>query len=120
MKIDFYCSTGGKYYVKEFISGLPPKTVKKVVRQLELLEKHGLNFVTHSGTMKKLQGYDIYEIKIDFNKICYRIFCVMRKATCWMLHMFIKKSNFTPVREIMTAMSRAQNLDLQLARKVVI
>ena len=115
MEIDFYCSSGGTYHVKEFIEELPPKTVKKITRQLELLEKYGFSFLTQSGTMKKLQGYDIYEIVIDFNKVFYRIFCVIRNATCWLLHMFIKKGNSTPLREIKTALSRLKDLDLQLA-----
>lgn len=115
MEIGFYSTSGGTYHVKEFIEDLPPKTVKKITRQLELLEKYGLNFLTKSGTMKKLHGHDIYEMVVDFNKVCYRIFCVIRNATCWLLHMFTKKSNSTPPKEISTALSRIKDLDKQLA-----
>lgn len=115
MEVSFYSTSGGTYQVKEFIEGLPPKTVRKITRQLELLEKYGLHFLTKSGTMKKLQGYDIYEIVVDFNKVFYRIFCVIRNATCWLVHMFTKKSNSTPIREITTALNRIRDLDRQLA-----
>lgn len=115
MEISFYSTSGGTNHVKEFIEDLPPKTVKKITRQLELLEKYGLHFLTKSGTMKKLRGYDIYEMMVAFNKVCYRIFCVIRNATCWLLHIFIKKSNSTPQKEISTTLGRIRDLDLQLA-----
>jgi len=118
MEVEFYCSSSGRNYVGEFIMGIPPKAVKKVYRQLELLKKYGVNFLTHSGTMKKLHGYDIYEMIIDFDKVCYRIFCVIRKAVCWLLHIFVKKSPHTPQREIDTAVKRARDLDYQLALAV--
>lgn len=114
MDIKFHCSSGGRYYVEDSIFDQPPKTVKKIRRDLGLLQKYGLNFMTKSGNMKKLQGYDMYEIIIDFNKICYRIFCVIRQTTCWLLHMFIKKTPNTPLKEIKTALQRVVNLDLKL------
>lgn len=90
MKIRFYCSSGDRYYVEEFIVDLAhtlPKAVKKIRRDLGLLEKYGVSFMTKSGNMKKLQGYDMYEIIIG----CYRIFCVVRQAACWLLTCLSKR-----------------------------
>lgn len=115
MIVETYCSSSGTYYVQETLAKLPPKAVKKIVGRLKLLRQYGVNFLTHSGTMKKLQGYDLYEIVVDFNKVFYRIFCVIRQATCWLLHLFAKKSNDTPLREIKTALQRAKDLDVRLA-----
>lgn len=114
MEINFYSTSRGTCHVKKFITDLNPKTVKKITRQLDLLEKYGVNFLTKSGTMKKLQGYDIYELIIDFNNVCYRIFCVIRNTTCWLMHMFKKKSNATPFKEVSTTLSRIKDLDMQL------
>jgi len=110
MEIHFYTSTNTRNYVGEFIEGLPVKTRKKIVRQLKLLEKYGSNYID----MKKLKGYDLYEITINFNNIGYRILCVIKQTACWLLHMFIKKRNSTAKREINTAMGRARDLELSL------
>jgi phage-related protein len=116
MRIEVFSSSSGTYYVKEQLADIPPKAMKKITGKLQLLEKHGMNFVTYAGTvMKKLKGYDLYEIVVDFNKMFYRIFCVIRNATCFLLHMITKKSNNTPLHEIKVAVQRARELDLQLA-----
>ncbi|MBU3978441.1 type II toxin-antitoxin system RelE/ParE family toxin [Patescibacteria group bacterium] len=115
MDIKIFSSSSGTFYVKEQMAEIPAKAIKKITGKLELLEKHGMNFVTHAGIMKKLHGYDIYEIVIDFNRIFYRIFCVIRNSTCWLLHMIFKKSNKTPLHEIKVALQRSRELDLQLA-----
>lgn len=111
MEVRFWTSSNTRNYVGEFIEDLPAKTKKKIIRQLKLLEKYGRQFID----MKKLQGYDLYEITIYFNNVGYRIFCVMRDTVCWLLHMFTKKTNDTPQREINTALGRARDLDLHLA-----
>ncbi len=118
MEIEFFTSSGGRCYVGEFIEDLPNNTQAKITKRLELLEKHGVNFVTHAGIMKKLHGYELFEIIVNFGKIFYRILCVIRAKTCWLLHMFIKKSRETPAREIETAQNRMRELDLRLALAV--
>lgn len=114
MEIQYYCSSGGTNYVGDFIMVLPVKAAKKVRRRLGLVTKYGINFMTHSGTVKKLHGYDLYEIVINFNKVFYRIICSIKNGICWLLHMFTKKSNNTPIREIRTAVQRSRDLDIQL------
>lgn len=111
MEIQFYTSSTTRNYVGEFIEGLPVKARKKIIRQLKLLEKYGHGYID----MKKLKGCDLYEITINFNNIGYRILCVIKQTVCWLLHMFIKKSNDTPQRELNTALGRAKALDLSLA-----
>ncbi|MBI4067536.1 type II toxin-antitoxin system RelE/ParE family toxin [Candidatus Gottesmanbacteria bacterium] len=111
MDIQFYTSSNTRNYVGEFIEGLPAKAKKKIIRQLKLLEKYGHNFID----MKKLKGCQLYEITINFNNIGYRILCAIKQTVCWLLHMFIKKSNDTPKKEINTALGRARDLELSLA-----
>lgn len=114
MGVEFYCSATGTDYVGDYILGLPAKIQKKIERELELIEKYGFNFLTHSGYAKKLHGYDMYEIIVNFGSLCYRIFCVIRNTTVWLLHIFLKKTNGTPIREINTALSRSKELNLAL------
>lgn len=120
MTIETWKSASGRDYVKENIERLPLKPKKKIIRMLDLFEKYGPKFMQQAGYMKKLTGYAIYELIIDFNKICYRIFCVIRETACWLLLFFIKKSPGTPLREIKTALARAKELDLFLARQSLI
>lgn len=116
MEVCFFTSSAGENYVGNYIYSLPDKkAVKKIERRLELIEKYGFNFRTYSGTMTKLHGYNLYEIKIDFNHMFYRILCVFRGAECWLLNMFAKKENKTPLQEIRTALQRAKELDTMLA-----
>lgn len=111
MTVEVWTSSGTQDHVGEFIEELPAKTQKKIIRDLELVEKYGTRF----ANMKKLKGNGLYEIKIRYNKIAYRIFCVIRDASCWLLHAFVKKSNSTPLREISTALYRSRELDNYLA-----
>lgn len=120
MTIETWESASGRDYVKEEIWSLPPKPKKKVIKMLYLFKKYGPEFMKRAGYLKKLTGYAMYELVIDFNKICYRIFCVIRETACWLLHFFIKKSPSTPPREIKTALARAKELDLFLARQLTV
>src|SRR3989344_4355794 len=110
MTVETWTLSGTKDYVGEFIDELPAKTQKKFVRDFELVEKYGTQFIN----MKKLEGNGLYEIRVRYNKIAYRILCVVRGATCWLLHAFIKKSNKTPLRDIGTALARMKDLDSYL------
>ena len=112
MEVEFYQSASGTLYVKEVIDNLPANTQSKIVKILELLEKEGINFLIHIGKMKKIKGHtvDLYELRFHINKIWYRIFCIPYKSKCWLLHIFQKKTNDTPSREISTAITRAKDL----------
>ncbi|HCC84503.1 MAG TPA: hypothetical protein DEP87_02375 [Candidatus Pacebacteria bacterium] len=107
MIVDYWTSSGTHNYVSEFIEAQDPKTQKKIVRDLELVESLGTGF----ANMKKLRGYNMHEVKI---KSC-RLLCAIRGSVCWLLHGFIKKSNQTPPREIATALKRMSDLDKYLA-----
>ncbi len=109
MTVNYWTSSGTHDYVREFIDDQLPKIKKKIIRDLEMIERLG-----SSANMKKLKGYKLHEIKI---KSC-RIFCAIRGSICWLLHGFNKKSNQTPVREIATAVTRMNELDLFLALHV--
>lgn len=101
--------------VMDYVSTLPAKTQKKIVRTLGLLEKYGRDFLLfNTKYLKKLRGYELYEIRIEWEKVCYRILCLIVKTTCWLLHIFVKKSNKTPKREINIAIDRAKKLSIFL------
>lgn len=107
MEVKYWTATYTRDYVAEFIEAQSVKMRKKIFRDLDLVEKYGTSF----ANMKKLQGYNMHEIKI---KTC-RILCAIRGTVCWLLHAFVKKSNNTPPREISTAFKRMKDLDDHLA-----
>lgn len=109
MTVDFWENPSGRSPVEEFIESLPLKAQKKIVKILELLEKHDTKLM-FSGYMKKLKGYDLYELRIVFSKVYYRILFVIIDSACILLHAFTKKSDDTPVREIETALARAKQI----------
>lgn len=115
MEVEFFSSSGGTYYVGKFIKQQQPKVVKAIYRQLERIERLELNYLTRAGIMKKLHGYNLWEIIVNTGKAFYRIFCVVRENICYLLHGFKKTSNYTKKKEIVTALNRAKQLDLQLA-----
>jgi phage-related protein len=118
MRVESYCSPSGVDYVAESLKLLPVKAAKKAVRQFELIERYGLDFVTRSGTMKKIHRIGLYELTVRFENIFYRVFCLVRGAVCWLVHAFTKKSNKIPTRELETALNRSGELDhsLRLAK----
>lgn len=109
MLVEFFSSD-----VRDFIKAQPPKAVLKIMSRLEMLEKYGLDFCTHSGTVKFLRN-GICEVKVRFNHIFYRFLFVIRQTVCWLLHAFKKKSNTTPAKELGLAIKRAGILDRRLA-----
>ncbi|PJE67413.1 type II toxin-antitoxin system RelE/ParE family toxin [Candidatus Shapirobacteria bacterium CG10_big_fil_rev_8_21_14_0_10_40_9] len=116
MTVIFWTSTSGKNPVGDFIEGKSTsiKAKKKIIRMLKLLEKYGTRLL-YSGYLEKLKGYDLYELRIKFSGVAYRILCFIKEATCWLLHIFKKKSGHTPQRHIDIALERKRELELSLA-----
>ena len=112
MDIEFYESAGGRKYVEEYLDELPVKTRVKIIKTLELIEAEGVQSLRQLGKFTKMAGsaYDLYEIRFYINKMWFRIFCILYKSKCWLLHIFDKHSNETPSREIKTAESRAAEI----------
>jgi len=111
MEVRYWTASYTHDYVAEFIEAQPAKAQKKIFRDLELVEEYGTNF----ANMKKLRGYNMHQIKI---KTC-RILCAVRGTVCWLLHIFTKKSNRTPLKEISTAFNRMKSLDNYLTLNLV-
>lgn len=100
----------GKEPIQEFLEELEdPKMIKKIIRNLELLEKYGFRLLKADKDYKKLAGYgkyNLWELRFLQNtNICRIVFC-LRSQNAYLLHAFEKKSQKTPTREIATAISR--------------
>lgn len=104
MRIEFFKKTSGNAPVEDFITNnLEPKDQKKVIRALDRIdkEKEGLVNLFKSEYAKKLEK-DLYELTPD--KV--RILFTLKDSICWLLHIFFKKTNKTPIKELNCARER--------------
>ncbi|MDD4795973.1 MAG: type II toxin-antitoxin system RelE/ParE family toxin [Bacilli bacterium] len=104
MKIEFFEKIRGDSPVEDFIiNKLEPKDQKKVVRALDRIEQEqdGLMNLFKAEYAKKLEK-DLYELTPD--KV--RILFTLKDRICWLLHIFFKKTNKTPIKELNLARER--------------
>ena len=99
-------STRGEAYVEKFIRSLDPPTIAKVLRTLDLLEKHGSDLgMPHSKSL----GKGLFELRVR-GTMEIRIFYAFAKNDIYLLHAFQKKSQQTPVKEIDLARARLDSI----------
>ncbi len=97
-----------EYNVENFIFKLQKPTKSKVSRYMDLLKDYGFNL--RMPYSKKITN-NLYELRIHGQQEV-RIFYTIKFNTAYLLHGFIKKTNKTPMREIKTALTRLEGLDL--------
>ena len=111
MEIRFWTNQSGQSPVEKFIEQLPEKTKVRILTfHLKNLEQEGLKYCT-TQHMEKLKGYDLYEIKERSSSLFLRLLLTIDRETAWILHIFKKEKNFTPKKEIKTALSRKKSLN---------
>lgn len=104
--INFFQTSRGDYPVKTFIEEQDKNTYARIIHSLELLEIYGPYLKL--PYIKKLQG-KLYELRIS-GKIAIRIFYVLHKNEYYLLHVFKKKGQKTPVRELKTGLDRLSTI----------
>ena len=98
-KIYFFETTRGEKPVKEFIKTLSDSTISKVAKSIDLLEKYG-TFLCMPHCKKITR--DIYELRIR-GKEEVRVLYFIQKGNIYLLHVFKKKTQKTPSKEIKIA-----------------
>lgn len=103
MEIKFFRTENGLSTVENFIKKLSSDNFKKVERAINRVEEqqYGLANLFKSEYLKKLEK-DIYEIRPGN----FRILFTLRDDICWLLHIFFKKSNKTPDKDLKVARQR--------------
>lgn len=104
MKIEFFKKTNGNAPVEDFIvNNLEPKDQKKVTRALDRIEQEqdGLVNLFKAEYAKKLEK-DLYELTPDRIRVLF----TLKDRVCWLLHIFFKKTNKTPIKELNVARER--------------
>ncbi|MFT0213087.1 type II toxin-antitoxin system RelE/ParE family toxin [Pseudomonas sp. F1_0610] len=101
-KIDFYDG------VEDQILDMPPKIQARMIKLLELMEKHGANLgPPHTESM----GDGLFEIRAKAQEGIGRgLFCYLNGKHIYVLHAFVKKSQKTPKNELNLARDRQKEV----------
>lgn len=101
-KISFY--TG----VEDQLLNMPPKIQARMIKLLELMEKHGGNL---GPPHTKPMGDGLFEIRAKAQEgIGRSLFCYLKGKHVYVLHAFIKKSQKTPKNELNLARNRQKEV----------
>lgn len=108
-QVSFYTPKGKSSPIKEFLDSCQPSLRSKVLRQLKYVEEFGLNPAIPN--IKKITGTSLWELRI-LGKDNIRIVCVsLPEKEVKVLHIFEKKRQKTPAKELNLALKRYQALD---------
>jgi phage-related protein len=111
MEIKFWENKSKRAPVFEFIERQQPNEKQRIMKSIDHFAEQGMNLLFSPTKMKNLNGHrNLYELRIDFKGMFYRIiFCII-KGVAYLLTAFKKKANNTPIRHIKTALIRQQSL----------
>lgn len=101
-KIDFHDG------VEDRILALPPKVQARMIKLLELMEKHGANLGSpHTEAM----GDGLFEVRAKAKEgIARGLFCYLKGKHIYVLHVFTKKTQKTPKNELEVARERQKEV----------
>jgi hypothetical protein len=111
MEVKFWGTESGREPVYKFLKRQPPTAFARIMKELEYLEKQGLDLLVNPNKLKTLTGYkNLYELRIDFKGVFYRIIFCIDKGIAWLLLAFKKKDNSTLEQFLRTAHTRQQSI----------
>ena len=103
-KTSFYTKPNGKSPIKEFLNKSNEALRTKILRQIKYIQEYGLT--PSIPNLKKISGIPFWEIRI-LGKDNVRIFCTsLPNKEVKILHIFAKKKQKTPLKEINLALQR--------------
>lgn len=103
-KTVFYQSPSGESPVKDFLLTLTDIQQEKLIRILKYIEEYGLESVARH--VRKLQGSLLWEIRILGKDNIRVLYIIPTLQIVLLLHGFIKKSQKTPIQDILTGEKR--------------
>jgi|SRR5579884_625522 len=103
LRIEYYRSTSGREPVRKFLDGLPVLDRALCEQVIDYLRCGELD------QRPRHRGYvadGIWELRVTFRGVEYRILYVTQEGVSMLLHAFIKKTQETPKRELDLARHR--------------
>lgn len=109
-KVIFYTKQNRASPIHKFLDFCQTTLRAKILRQFLYVEEFGLN--PEIPNIKKIRKTSIWELRV-LGKNNVRIFCaVLSKKQVIVLHIFKKKQQKTPMKELDKALKRYRELDL--------
>lgn len=108
IKVETWVSGNGKDYVAEFLAIIPKKAREKLIWDFSFIEQYGVINAAKARILKKLKGFELFEVRDEYNKVAYRILGKFKNSKLILYHGFVKKKQETPSKEINLALNRAK------------
>lgn len=105
----FYTDKRGNCPITEFLDDCNDNLRSKVLRQLMYAREFGMS--PKIPNIKKVTGTDFWELRI-LGKDNIQIFCVGKEKNIHIVHIFAKKKQKTPIKELNIAMERTRQIDI--------
>jgi len=103
-KVSFYTPPGKISPIKEYLNSVNETVRSKILRQLRYVQEFGLTPANPS--LKKFTNTPFWELRI-LGKDNIRVFCItLPNKEIKVLHIFVKKKQKTPAKEIAIAFKR--------------
>jgi len=94
--------------VDEDLAKMPPKIQARMLRLMDLMEEHGANL---GEPHTKPLGDELFEIRAKAKEGIGRgIFCYMQDKRIIVLHVFVKKDQKTPKKDLELAKERMKEI----------
>jgi phage-related protein len=107
-RISFYTPVGKISPIKQFLDSCQQSLRAKILRQLKYVQEYGLNSAIPN--LKKITHTPLWELRI-LGKDNIRIICIsLPNREVKVLHLFKKKKQKTPLKELNLTLKRYQEV----------
>ena len=107
-KVTFYSPRGRASPIEKFLDSCQPSLRAKIVRQLKYVEEYGLNPAIPN--IRKITKTLLWELRL-LGRDNVRVICIpLSEREVKVLHVFRKKKQKIPIKEIKTALKRHKEL----------
>jgi phage-related protein len=107
-EVVFYTDINGDSPITDFLNNCSDSLRSKILRQFMYVAEFGISYKIPN--IKKVTGTSFWELRILGNDNI-RIFCIGNRRNVYIVHIFSKKKQKTPAKEIRVAENRIDDLD---------
>lgn len=117
LRVKYYETEIGRAVAKEWLEGIDEGARVKLVHLLKRLEVQGPLIGQDYPDYFSPLGDGLFEIRLYYRNIWYRLIYFYDKKRAIVCHGFIKKTNKTPANERQTALNRMKDYERRLTDK---
>ena len=106
-EVVFFTDNNGSSPIVDFLDNCSDSLRSKIIRQLKYINEFGLS--PQVPNIKKVAGTKFWELRI-LGKDNIRIFCIGKNKIIFVIHIFVKKKQKTPLKDLRIASERIKRL----------